>query len=212
MNWAFFSHDSPQFLNAMMFACPLIEKGMLSSIIANKYNKVAHPNVRCGRIKLQNYFCTSFECVAAPKINNTLQADGSVSDGNTLLSDTIFSFLVRVFDFGFSLGFSFSRSLGLFPRLCLFLQSHELQVVRLPLVFSFPILVRSPSVVSKPLAVGRLTLFQPSPLIMMEQIHVRLLQAQREPREQMLRCKDCMLYCRHLSFFLPHLNLVLFQE
>ena len=146
------------------------------------------------------------------KINNTLQADGSVSDGNTLLSDTIFSFLVRVFDFGFSLGFSFSRSLGLFPRLCLFLQSHELQVVRLPLVFSFPILVRSPSVVSKPLAVGRLTLFQPSPLIMMEQIHVRLLQAQREPREQMLRCKDCMLYCRHLSFFLPHLNLVLFQE
>ena len=56
MNGALFSHERPQFLNAMMFACPLIEKGMLSSIIANKYNKVAHPNVRCVKIKRQHFF------------------------------------------------------------------------------------------------------------------------------------------------------------
>ena len=63
--------------------------------------------------------------------------------------------LISVFCFGSSLCLSSSFSLGLFPRLCLFLQSHELRVVRLPFVFSFPVLVRSPSVVSKPLAVGR---------------------------------------------------------
>ena len=52
-------------------------------------------------------------------------------------------------------------------------------------------------------------LFQPSPLIMKEQIHVRLLQGQRAPKERMLRFNA---YCRDLSFFIPHLNLVLFHE
>ena len=153
MNWAFFSHDSPQFLNAMMFACPLIEKGMLSSIIANKYNKVAHPNVRCGRIKLQNYFCTSFECVAAPKINNTLQADGSVSDGNTLLSVTIFHPLLESLTLDSALASALALALASFLAFAFFLQSYELRVIRLPFVFSFPVLVRFPSVLSKPLAV-----------------------------------------------------------
>ena len=90
MNGALFSHERPQFLNAMMFAYPLIGKGMLSSIIVQNITKqliqmsvVLKSNV--------NIFLHLFCMRGIPsKINNTLQADGSVSDGNTLLSVTIF--------------------------------------------------------------------------------------------------------------------------